>query len=333
MLIRIPKGWEIAEREVTPEPMYRNRRRFLQAAVTGVVGLSFLEMKNWLPAYVPGPVGLLGAAWRGLGADPPGFQNLPPLPAKRNPKYTVERPITSERIVAGYNNYYEFSTDKERVAALAARFRTRPWEIEVAGEVAKPRRMDVDELIRQMPLEERVYRLRCVEAWSVVVPWIGFPLAKFIEWAQPKSTARFLRMVSFLRPAEAPGQSGQDWYPWPYFEALTMAEATNELALLVVGSYGHRLPNQNGAPLRLIVPWKYGFKSIKAIVRFEFTRTQPKNFWNVVVPDEYDFTANVNPRVPHPRWSQATERVVETGERIPTLPYNGYEKYVAHLYR
>ena len=195
MLIRIPKGWEIAEREVTPEPMYRNRRRFLQAAVTGVVGLSFLEMKNWLPAYVPGPVGLLGAAWRGLGADPPGFQNLPPLPAKRNPKYTVERPITSERIVAGYNNYYEFSTDKERVAALAARFRTRPWEIEVAGEVAKPRRMDVDELIRQMPLEERVYRLRCVEAWSVVVPWIGFPLAKFIEWAQPKSTARFLRMV------------------------------------------------------------------------------------------------------------------------------------------
>jgi len=164
------------------------------------------------------------------------------------------------------------------------------------------------------------------------VPWIGFPLAKFVQWARPKSSARYLRMVSFFRPEQAPGQKKANWYPWPYFEALTMDEATNELALLVVGSYGHRLPNQNGAPLRLIVPWKYGFKSIKSIVRFEFTRRRPKNFWNVVAPNEYDFVANVNPKVPHPRWSQATERDVATDRRIPTRPFNGYAEYVADLY-
>jgi sulfoxide reductase catalytic subunit YedY len=245
----------------------------------------------------------------------------------------VERPTTSERMVAGYNNFYEFTTEKEKVARLAERFQSRPWEIELTGEVEKPRRLDVDELIGAMPLEERVYRLRCVEAWSVVVPWIGFPLKKFVEWARIKPSARYLRMVSFHRPDEAPGQRTQNWYPWPYFEGLTLAEATNELALLVVGSYGHQLPNQNGAPIRLIVPWKYGFKSIKSIVRFEFTRSQPKNFWNVVAPTEYDFYANVNPAVPHPRWSQATETDVATGKRIRTLPYNGYAEFVAQLYR
>jgi len=320
MLIRIPKGWETPEREVTPEELYRSRRRFLAGAAVGA-GAFGLAMMG------------LGRALDPFDQEPAGLANLAPLKAARNAKYTVERPITAERIVAGYNNFYEFSTDKGRVAALAAGFRSRPWEVEIVGEVEKPRRLDVDELIRQMPLEERVYRLRCVEAWSVVVPWTGFPLAKFVEWAKPKSSARFLRMVSFLRPSEAPGQRTQDWYPWPYFEALTMAEATNELAMIVVGSYGHQLPNQNGAPLRLIVPWKYGFKSIKSIVRFEFTRSQPKNFWNVVAPAEYDFYANVDPTKPHPRWSQATERDVATGRRIPTLPFNGYAEFVAQLYR
>jgi len=320
MLIRIPKGWETPEREVTPEELYRSRRRFLAGAAVGA-GAFGLAMMG------------LGRALDPFDQEPAGLANLAPLKAARNAKYTVERPITAERIVAGYNNFYEFSTDKGRVAALAAGFRSRPWEVEIVGEVEKPRRLDVDELIRQMPLEERVYRLRCVEAWSVVVPWTGFPLAKFVEWAKPKSSARFLRMVSFLRPSEAPGQRTQDWYPWPYFEALTMAEATNELAMIVVGSYGHQLPNQNGAPLRLIVPWKYGFKSIKSIVRFEFTRSQPKNFWNVVAPAEYDFYANVDPTKPHPRWSQATERDVATGRRILTLPFNGYDEFVAQLYR
>ncbi|MBI2955849.1 MAG: protein-methionine-sulfoxide reductase catalytic subunit MsrP [Acidobacteria bacterium] len=323
MLIRIPKGWETPEREATPEEVYHERRRFLKRTAV-LAGLAAGAVNAW-----PG-----AAAWlRALAPEPPGLEGLRKLEAARNPKYTTKRPITAERIVAGYNNFYEFTTDKERVAYVARHFRARPWEVEITGEVEKPRRLDVDELIRQMPLEERVYRLRCVEAWSVVVPWVGFPLTKFVEWARPKSTARYLRMVTFWRPEEAPGQRSQDWYPWPYFEGLTMAEATNELAMIVVGSYGHILPNQNGAPLRLIVPWKYGFKSIKSIVKFEFTRQQPKNFWNVVAPQEYDFYANVNPQVPHPRWSQASEIDVATGNRIPTKPYNGYAEFVAHLYR
>jgi sulfoxide reductase catalytic subunit YedY len=317
VLTKVPKGWEIPEREVTPEGVSRPRRKFIQGSAV-LVGLAAGIANGWLKALAP---------------DPPGITGLRKLAATRNPKYKVERPITEERIVAGYNNFYEFTTNKERVARLAERFRSRPWEITVGGEVEKPLRIDVDDLIRQMTLEERVYRLRCVEAWSVVVPWIGFPLAKFVEWAKPKSTARYLRMVSFLKPDEAVGQREQSWYPWPYYEGLTMEEARNELAMLVVGSYGHILPNQNGAPLRLITPWKYGYKSIKSIVRFEFVRTQPKTFWNDLAPNEYDFSSNVNPKVPHPRWSQATEEDVATGKRIPTLPYNGYAEYVAHLYK
>jgi sulfoxide reductase catalytic subunit YedY len=317
VLTKVPKGWEIPEREVTPEGINRPRRKFIQGSAV-VVGVAAGIANGWLKALAP---------------DPPGITGLRKLAAARNPKYKVERPITDERIVAGYNNFYEFTTNKERVARLAERFGSRPWEITVGGEVEKPLRIDVDDLIRQMTLEERVYRLRCVEAWSVVVPWIGFPLAKFVEWAKPKSTARYLRMVSFLKPDEAVGQREQSWYPWPYYEGLTMEEARNELAMLVVGSYGHILPNQNGAPLRLITPWKYGYKSIKSIVRFEFVRTQPKTFWNDLAPNEYDFSSNVNPKVPHPRWSQATEEDVATGKRIPTLPYNGYAEYVAHLYK
>lgn len=317
MLIGVPKGWEIPEREAAPEEVYKGRRKFLQGSAV-LVGLAAGVANNWLRALAP---------------EPPGLAGLPKLNAKRNPKYTVERPITSESIVAGYNNFYEFTTNKEQVARLAERFRSRPWEIEITGEVEQPRKIDVDDLIRQMTLEERVYRLRCVEAWSVVVPWVGFPLAKFVEWARPKSTARYLRTVSFLRPDEAVGQRTQSWYPWPYYEGLTMAEATNELAMLVVGSYGHRLPNQNGAPLRLIVPWKYGYKSAKSIVRFEFVRRQPPTFWNDLAPNEYDFYSNVNPQVPHPRWSQATETDVATNRRIPTQLYNGYAEFVAHLYK
>ncbi|MGH9789305.1 MAG: protein-methionine-sulfoxide reductase catalytic subunit MsrP [Candidatus Acidiferrales bacterium] len=327
MLTKVPKGWEMPEREVT-RPAYakasagsgfggQSRRKFLGGSAA-LVGLAAGVANGWLKALAP---------------DPPGITGLRKLNAARNPKYKVERPITDERIVAGYNNFYEFTTNKERVAHLAERFRSRPWEITVTGEVEKPLRIDVDDLIRQMTLEERVYRLRCVEAWSVVVPWIGFPLAKFVEWAKPKSSARYLRMVSFLKPDEAVGQKEQTWYPWPYYEGLTMAEARNELAMIVVGSYGHILPNQNGAPLRLITPWKYGYKSIKSIVRFEFVRAQPKTFWNDVAPTEYGFTSNVDPKVPHPRWSQATEEDVATGKRIPTLPFNGYAEYVADLYK
>ncbi len=317
MLIRIPKPWELPERAAAPEHIYRGRRRFLRSSVLAAGA-------GWaLPAK------LLRA---GSGQAEPGYRLLD---APRHPKFErVEgRPIAPESIAAHVNNFYEFTLHKERVADLAANFRSRPWQVEVKGRVEKSFRFDVDDLLQRFPLEERVYRHRCVEAWSIVVPWVGFPLKKFVEWCRPTSKARFLRMVSFYRPAEAPGQREMDWYPWPYYEALRMDEATNELAMLVVGSYGHILPNQNGAPLRLIVPWKYGYKSIKSITLFEFTEKQPKTFWSDLVPREYDFSSNINPGVPHPRWSQATENELTLGRRIPTLLYNGYGEYVAHLYQ
>ena len=321
MLIRIPKGWELPEREAAPEEVFKGRRRFLQAlGIAGVAGtagaLTACGLDNFL--------------YR-VSANGP-TQTYPPMPAQRNPRYTVDRPIPKDELVSRYNNFYEFTADKDRVWQVAKDFPSRPWEVEITGEVEKKIKIDVDDLIKKFPLEERVYRHRCVEAWSVIVPWVGFPLAAFVKWARPKSSARYLRMVSFFKPDKAIGQKEKNWYPWPYFEGLTMAEATNELSLLVVGSYGHQLPNQNGAPIRLHTPWKYGYKSIKSIVKFEFTKRQPRTFWNELAPKEYGFTSNVNPAIPHPRWSQATERDIATGERIPTLPFNGYAEFVAHLY-
>jgi methionine sulfoxide reductase catalytic subunit len=319
MLIKIPRGWEIPERLATPEHVYLNRRNFLAGASAAALG---------------GIAGLLpGAGLRAAGPSAPGSPELAPLKAPRNSKYKVDHPITSEMVATRFNNYYEFTEVKNEVWQLAQNFHARPWQIEIKGEVEKHRKVDVDELIRQMPLEERLYHHRCVEAWTIYVPWIGFPMKKFVEWCTPTSKARYVRMVSYFRPSEAVGQARATWYPWPYYEGLTMEEATNELALLVVGMYGKMLPNQNGAPIRLHTPWKYGYKSIKGITQFEFTSKQPSNFWNAVVPAEYDFWANVNPNKPHPRWSQATERLVETGERIPTQMYNGYGEYVAYLYK
>ncbi len=316
MLIRKPKPGEVPEREVTPESIYLGRRRLLRAAALGFSGVA----------------SSLGATL--ASSDKARVGALRALPAPRNSKYKVEgRDIAPESITAGFNNYYEFTVEKRRVAELAEHFESRPWQIQVRGLVEKPLKFDVDDLLKRFPLEERVYRLRCVEAWSIVVPWIGFPMAKFVEWAKPTAKAKYVRMVSVLRPGQCPGQREQAWYPWPYFEGLRLDEAMNEVAFLVVGSYGHILPNSNGSPLRLAVPWKYGYKSIKAIVQFEFTDKQPPTFWNKLVPNEYDFLSNVNPAKPHPRWSQATEEEVATRRRIPTLPYNGYGEYVAHLYR
>ena len=324
MLIKIPRGWEIPEREVTPERVYLDRRRFLATASAGLVA---------------GAGGLLLPRSSGL-AYPPAKDEfnsaLPPLAAPRNPEYKTDRPISSERAGTGYNNYYEFTEAKDQVWKVAREFQPRPWQIEFKGQIEKPFKIDVDELIKKMTLEERVYRHRCVERWVVIVPWIGFPTKKLVELARPTSKARYLRMVSFFRPGQAPGQRGQspDWdHLWPYHEGLTMEEATNELAFMVVGAYGKTLPNQNGAPIRSHTPWKYGYKSIKAITRFEFVEKRPPTFWNEAVASEYDFEANVNPNQPHPRWSQAHEQIVETGELVPTRIYNGYEKYVASLYK
>jgi sulfoxide reductase catalytic subunit YedY len=317
MLIRKPKPWAIPEREAAPESIYRSRRRLLQ-----------------MSALAAGAAAVAGTSLGKMAAEAAAQSELAALKAAGNPKYTVpDRSVTPGEITAGYNNFYEFTTNKQRVASVAARFKTKPWQIQVRGLVEKPLTFDADDLLKRFELEERVYRMRCVEAWSIVVPWVGIPLAKFVAWCKPHSRARFLRATTFLRPGDAPGQREMDWYPWPYHEGLRLEEANNELAMLVVGSYGRVLPVQNGSPVRLILPWKYGFKSAKSIVRFDFIANQPATFWNRVAPHEYDFIANVDPEVPHPRWSQATETDVATGRRIPTLPFNGYAEYVAGLYR
>ncbi len=303
MLIRIPRGWEIPERDATPESVYLNRRQLLAAA--GFLGVE----------------GLLSAANQG------------PYPAKRNPEFTLDRPLTEEWASTSYNNFYEFNEeDKTAVKDMVGKFQISPWKIEVKGLVQKPRWYDIDELVRTMPLEERLYRHRCVEAWSMSVPWTGFPFSEIIKQVQPKPEAKFVRFESVYRPKEMPGQVQYTWYSWPYFEGLRMDEAMHPLTLMVTGMYGKPIPKQNGAPLRMALPWKYGFKGAKSIVKIEFISSQPETFWHKSGPNEYGFYSNVNPHKSHPRWSQETERVIPNMERRPTLMYNGYEKWVAGLY-
>jgi len=314
------RPWEIAERHVAREEIFYQRRRLMKN-----LALSSLSVAAGA-AFGCGPA--RDAVTIGAQDKPPGA-NLYPVPG--NGRFTLDRPITEEAYAASYNNFYEFSTLKGSVYNKAARLRTHPWQVEVGGLVQKPRVFDIDDLIRAMPLEERLYRFRCVEAWAMAVPWTGFPLRELIKRVHPLSAAKYARFTTFLKPDQAPNQS-PSLGPWPYTEGLTMAEATNELTLLAIGIYGHPLPKQHGAPIRLVVPWKYGFKSIKSIVRIEFTAERPRTFWHSNQPQEYDFFANVDPGVPHPRWSQATERMIDTGERRKTLPYNGYAEWVAGLY-
>jgi sulfoxide reductase catalytic subunit YedY len=327
MLIRIRRGWEIPERLATPEDVYLNRRRFLKGlGLTGLGAVGVLvgcdrQAESQAEGEKPPLIGL---------PEPSATAKL--YPAKRNEKYTLDRPLTDEAIAARYNNFYEFSFNKQRVSRLVDPFKTRPWQVEVTGLVKKPQTFAIDELVKKMPLEERLYRHRCVEAWSMAVPWTGFPVKAFIDLVEPQSSAKFMRMVTFNKPDEAVGMN-DDSYPWPYFECLTMEEATNELAFFVTGIYGHELTKQHGAPMRLVTPWKYGYKSIKSIVKVEFLETQPPTFWATLVPREYEFQANVNPDIPHPRWSQASERVLGTNDRVPTLLYNGYAEFVTALYK
>jgi len=314
MLIKRNPGWRIPESQATPESVYVNRRRLLQAMGLGA--------------------GLLATAGAALSlrparaADPDPTADL--YPAKHNDRYTLDRPLTPEKDVTTYNNFYEYGSDKD-IWEAAQELKIRPWTVKFEGMVEQEREVDIDTLIRAMPLEERLYRHRCVEAWSMAVPWTGFPLKALVDYAKPLSSAKYVRMQTFQND-EAPGFS-QVFYPWPYVEGLTMAEATNELAFMVTGLYGKPVPRQNGAPLRLVTPWKYGFKSIKSIISIGFTDERPVSFWEQLQSSEYGFWANVNPEVPHPRWSQAMERVLGTGERVPTLLYNGYGEYVADLYK
>src|SRR4051812_4887800 len=308
MLVKRPRGWEIRESEATPESVFLNRRAFM-AGTAGALAANAIAA----PALAQ-------------GADP----TLDLYPAKRNDAFTLDRPVTEERYSGDYNNFYEFGSSKS-VAAAARGLKIRPWTVKIDGMVEKPFDIAIDDLIRKMPVEERLYRHRCVEAWAMAVPWTGFPLKALVDLAKPLGSAKYVRMETFSDKSVAPGQR-QVWYPWPYVEGVTMAEAANDLAFLVTGVYGKPLANQFGAPLRLALPWKYGFKSAKSLVKFSFTDERPKSFWEALQASEYGFWANVNPEVPHPRWSQAKERVLGTNEMRPTMIYNGYGEFVANLY-
>ncbi|WP_186398535.1 protein-methionine-sulfoxide reductase catalytic subunit MsrP [Stappia sp. P2PMeth1] len=305
------RSWELPEREATPEAVFFNRRAVLAG------------------------LGIAGASMAGAGLPRPAFAEEDPnaglYPAPRNEAYTLDREITPEKVTSIYNNFYEFGSHKQ-IASAAQALKIRPWEVKIDGLCDNPQVLDFDELMQKVSLEERLYRFRCVEAWAMAVPWTGFPLAELVRLASPKAEAKYLRMETFLDPATAGGQRAS-WYPWPYVEGVTLAEATNELAFLVTGVYGKPLAKQYGAPLRLALPWKYGFKSIKSIVRFSFVEERPVSFWEEVQASEYGFWANVNPEVSHPRWSQAREQLLPTGEQVPTQLFNGYGEQVAHLYK
>ncbi|HZE88700.1 MAG TPA: protein-methionine-sulfoxide reductase catalytic subunit MsrP [Verrucomicrobiae bacterium] len=322
MLIRVPRGWEISDARATDEAAYLNRRRFVRTL--GLAGVAAGAAGLWTPAAEE------PAKPPAAPAAPSPDAASPLYPARRNPLYTVDAPLTDEKAAASSNIFDEFTSARDGVAEAAKNFRTSPWTIHIGGSVAKAITLDVEELVRRVGLEERVYRHRCVEAWSMVVPWTGFPLKKLVDLAEPAPGAKYLRMLSFQRPEEAPG-----WYAskrvFPYYEALSLAEATHELAFLSTGIFGHALPPQHGAPLRLTVPWKYGLKSIKSIVAFQFTPERPGTFWNDLSPAKYSFDCNVRPDIPLP-WPQAEETVLDTGKTRKTEPYNGYEKFVAHLY-
>jgi sulfoxide reductase catalytic subunit YedY len=307
------RGWEIPESQATPEHVYFNRRAFIGGA-----------------AIIAAAGALPGTALAQRVADLPD-PTADLYPAKRSEKYALDRELTPERVATNYNNFYEFGFTKNIVAA-AQKLPIRPWTVKLDGMVEKEMTVGVDDIIRKMPLEERLYRMRCVEAWSMAVPWSGFPMAKLVEMAKPMSSAKYVRMETFLNPSVAPSQR-MPQYPWPYVEGLTMAEATNELTFLVTGIYGKPAPKQHGAPLRIVMPWKYGFKSIKSIVRFTFTDKRPVSYWEEAQGSEYGFWANVNPKISHPRWSQATEEDIGTGQRRPTMLFNGYGEFVADLYK
>jgi sulfoxide reductase catalytic subunit YedY len=295
--------------EITPEAVYLNRRAFLRAA--GMVGAGALLAACGMqetPTAAPSPLPTGGAETDELGD-----------------------PLTEFEAVTNFNNYYEFSTNKEQVAVLATDFQVRPWTVQVGGLVHNPTIFAIDDILNAFAQEERIYRLRCVEAWSMIIPWMGFELGQLLEQVEPMTSAAYVGFTTLLDPDQMPGQR-QPLYPWPYTEGLRLDEAMHSLTILATGLYGQALLPQNGAPLRLVVPWKYGFKSIKSIVRIDLLEDPPATLWNTTAPQEYGFYANVNPAVDHPRWSQASERRIGEVARRETLPFNGYADQVAGLY-
>jgi methionine sulfoxide reductase catalytic subunit len=309
----IKKAADVLSSEISPKSLYVNRRKFLAgAAITGAAVAAGLGLRE---IAAPATTAHAGNKIDGI----------------KKSTFSTTEAITPYKDVTNYNNYYEFSTDKYGPAELAKNFRTRPWKVKIDGLVKKKQELDVDSIINMATPEERIYRHRCVEGWSIVVPWVGFPLSELIKRAEPLGQAKFVEFTTIYAPNQMPGQQGHV-LQWPYVEGLRLDEAMHPLALLCFGMYGEELPNQDGAPLRIVVPWKYGFKSAKAIVGVRFVEKQPVNTWNLSAPNEYGFYSNVNPDVDHPRWSQKTERRLGEFRKRPTLMFNGYGDQVASLY-
>tara|TARA_B100000676_G_scaffold126166_1_gene125455 strand:+ start:324 stop:1310 length:987 start_codon:yes stop_codon:yes gene_type:complete len=319
LLIRIRKNWEIPEREATPQDIFYSRRSILKN-----LGYSGALLTSSIIPHYGMKSGVANASYR---------EGTKFYPVPRNSKYKIDRPITPEEIATKYNNYYEFGSHK-KIWPLAQKLTVHPWQILINGLVEKEKLLDVDDLIRMMPLEERLYRHRCVERWSIAIPYSGFPLRNLLDYAAPLGSAKYLIMESFMNLDLALGQR-QFWYPWPYLEGLAIDEAAHDLAFIATGYYGKPIPKQNGAPLRLAVPWKYGFKHIKAITKFTFSAERPISFWESIAGNEYGFWANVAGAVPHARWSQSTEEFLgPNGKEIRTTKlYNGYAEFVSGLYR
>ncbi|MFV8572638.1 protein-methionine-sulfoxide reductase catalytic subunit MsrP [Marinobacter sp. SBS5] len=315
MHIKKRPSWAISESEVTPESVYLNRRKFMSGVAASAAAMA-----------VPGLV---------LANQ---HEKLPTLDYKKAGKYVPDEELTPYKDIARYNNFYEFGPGKEDPSRHAGQLVVEPWSIDVEGECARPGRYPLEQLLKPHSYQERIYRLRCVEAWSMVIPWVGIPLADVLKQLEPTSKAKYVYFETLERPEQMPGQRSLfSTIDWPYREGLRMDEAMNELSFLAVGLYGRGLPNQNGAPIRLVVPWKYGFKSIKSIVRIRFMEERPKTSWEMIAPDEYGFYANVNPEVDHPRWSQKRERRLPSGIFSPnwreTEKFNGYGEQVAQLYK
>jgi sulfoxide reductase catalytic subunit YedY len=310
----------IKSSEITPEHVFKNRRQFMKGLGAAAIGAVALAACATPPVATPTATGS-DVKSPGAGGTTAGGQLTDEL---GDPANTYEQITT-------YNNYYEFDTDKQAVARLAANFPTSPWTVQVGGLVRNPKTYGVEDILKAFDQEERIYRLRCVEAWSMVIPWQGFPLARLLAEVEPTADAKYVRFEAVLDPENMPGQRGR-WFDWPYVEGLRLDEAMNDLAILATGLYGKPMPAQNGAPIRLVVPWKYGFKSIKGIVKIDLVAEQPTSLWMAAAPNEYGFYANVNPGVSHPRWSQASERRIGESGRRRTLPFNGYAEEVAGLY-
>ncbi|WP_298866126.1 protein-methionine-sulfoxide reductase catalytic subunit MsrP [uncultured Gimesia sp.] len=330
---KIRKLWNVPEQEHTPFEVFQNRkahrREFLKFMGYGLGIAGFADLLSGCKQATQEEIEKAGAV------EPLPEESRSVYPAPRNKSFEYGRPETVEKEAVEFTNFYEFTgpTSKESWKYVED-FKTTPWSVTIEGECEKPRTFDLDDLYKEMKFEERAYRHRCVETWAMCVPWTGFPLSSLLKLVEPKATAKYVSFETFNKPNEAPymKSSGPSTWPWPYTEALTIEESMNDLAFIATGLYGNPLLKQSGAPIRLVVPWKYGFKSGKSIVKIKLTTEQPATFWNTVNPNEYGFVANVNPKVPHPRWSQRTEWMLGTEKRYDTQPYNGYEEFVGKLY-